>query len=128
MELMTSFVSPVYISRTIFCIKHSKTQELRTPQAISLELNYGMSTRINLQGIFDVCLCFISSKRAWTFCQYIYIINTRWKVTYLKVLPLLCIDIDNIWWEVTHIYIKGTLTIMLHWCHDHCYKTETKRN
>ena len=64
-----------------------------------------------LQGIFDVCLCFISSKRTWTFYQYIYIINTRWKVTYLKVLPLLCIQIDkvNIWWEVTYTRVHSLL-------------------
>ena len=33
-----------------------------------------MSTRINLQSTryIDVCLCFISSKRTWTFCHYTY--------------------------------------------------------
>ena len=39
----------------------------------------------------------------------IYIIKIRWKVTYLKVLPLLCTDVVNIRWEVTYTRVHSLL-------------------
>ena len=62
MELMTSFVSPVCISRTIFCIKHSRTQE-HFKNTTSYVNNFGtelMYVYKNKSTIYKVYLTFVS--------------------------------------------------------------------
>ena len=59
MELMTSFVSPVYISRTIFCIKHSRTiqEHYNYLNNFGTELMYVYK---NKSTIYKVYLMFVS--------------------------------------------------------------------
>ena len=66
----------------------------------------------NKSTIYKVYLMFVSVSEVAKepgHSAKIYIINTRWKVTYLKVLPLLCIDIVNIRWEVTYTRVHSPL-------------------
>ena len=63
MELMTSFVSPVYISRTIFCIKHSRMLQTTLKNTTSYLNNFGtelMYVYKNKSTIYKVDLMFVS--------------------------------------------------------------------